>query len=84
MQMKARFKMCSTIGEVSVCLFATFIFTFLSGVSSELSAGDLKRDVEKTQRDDNDGDHDDDSYSEVDQKLDGSPGRGSESAILQS
>ena len=68
---------------LSVCSLR-FILTFRSGVSFELSAGDLKRDVEKTQRNDNDGDHDDDSYGEGDQKLNRSPGRGSEPAILQS
>ena len=68
---------------LSVCSLH-FILTFMSGVSSELSARDLKRDVEKTQRNDNDGDHDDDSYGEGDQKLNRSPGRGSEPVILQS
>ena len=61
---------------LSVCSLR-FILTFLSGVSSELSAGDLKHDVEKAQRNDNDGDHNDDGYGEGDQKLDLSPGRGS-------
>ena len=49
MQLKTRFKTCSTIEGVyclSVCSLR-FILTFLNGVSSELSAGDLKRDVEK-------------------------------------
>ena len=40
---------------LSVCSLR-FILTFLSGVSSELSAGDLKHDIEKAQRNDNDGD----------------------------
>ena len=61
---------------LSVCLLH-FVLTFLSGVSSELSAGDLKHDVEKAQINDNDGDHNDDGYGEGDQKLDRSPGRGS-------
>ena len=63
--------------SLSVCSLR-FILTFLSGVSSELSAGDLKHDIEKAQRNDNDGDHNDDGYGKGDQKLDRSPGRGSQ------